>query len=164
MSDAQSQLHDQNLRGLELEEGFFNRLKDLMAKLQAARNVTVICCLENKGARTTKFELDFLIILGDQKTIIHVEAKASLNDIQRKKVNEQFQNGLNFFKKMDLFQRGDGWRYLQVIYTQAISPDANICDDCKPFILDSKSDLVNWWRFFLAGSNKGNIVCNFYYF
>ena len=146
-------LHEPNLRGLELEEHIFNQLETLLNTV-GTLNVTAISGLENKDGNA-KFEIDFLIIMGEQKIILQVEAKVSLNVKQRKKVNEQFQNGETFFKKMDHFQRGDCWRYLKVIYTREISPNADICDGCKPFILDNNSNLMDWWSFVLSCSSQG---------
>ena len=144
------QTHLQNLKGLEMEKHFYDRLKDLLTTVRAS-NVTVISGLEGKEGKTTTFELDFLIIVGNSKTIIQVEAKAGLNEKQKKKVEEQFHNGLSFFKRTGRFKPGDGWRYLKVIFTQVVSPNTNICDCCKQFILDSSSNLENWWKFIAAG-------------
>ena len=155
MTGKEIQLYGTNLKGTELEERFFNQLKALLPKVGAS-NVTVISGLEKKEKKTTKFELDFLMIVEDRKIIIQIESKANLKTNQRIKVEEQFQNGLSFFKRMDHFLPGDGWRYLKVIYTEAISTDVDICDKCRPFVLDSNSDRINWWKFVLAGSSEGN--------
>ena len=137
-----------------MEEQFRGKAKALLTEV-GAKNASLICGFEHKEKKTTAFELDFLFILGNQKTIIQVEAKVGLNEGQRTKVKQQFQNGLSFFKKMTHFQPGDGWSYLKVIYTEAISPDAKICDKCKPFVLDRTKNLIVWWNSVISGLSKG---------
>ena len=148
---------DSNLKGLEFEESIYKKLR-LMLETSGVKNVTMISGFKDEmkisGKGNQKFEIDFLIVSAERKTVILLELKSSINEKSRHKVQEQLERGSNYLKQLFNDSRDQGWRYCKAIGTEILQR-SNICTKCEPYMIDDNTNFETWWRSLFIFYNTG---------
>ena len=142
--------HDHNLLGAEEEEKLYNNLRVALA---GVTNTIVINGWKDNGSKERRMrEFDFLIVSESLNSIIHIEAKRCNSKSSREKAAKQLKQGLDFVLENLPLPGNQGWKYTRVIYfgsgkedqSPSVNPH-NFCPKCYLFVLDSKTNLNEWW-------------------
>lgn len=104
---------------------------------QQQQNTTVFSGLQLRNNDSkTEGEIDFLIISSALKSIIQIEAKRGNNEKNREHAEKQLNRGQKFFEENFPFPSSEKWEYVKMMcFGESVAKD--ICENCKPFILDS---------------------------
>ena len=130
--------------GAELEDDIFEKTRSLLEKL-IVKNTTIFNGFKIKATKTDIYEkeFDFLIISGNSKLIVHMEAKSSNNEVgtQRKKATKQLDQGSQYFK---LHQIPENWKIVRCMIFRKNSEQ--VCTSCKDFVLTVDDLNQDWWE------------------
>ncbi len=139
----------ENIEAEDFEANVFDSFQDFLINFfenQQAKNITVIqgwrrnwTSLQPHPKQGKGEEHDLIIIDGIRKLIILFEVKVSINCLKTvQNAKEQLENQVEYFCKHHGHVLTPQWRIVSVIICQNL-PSSFICDDCKLFVLDSKS-------------------------
>ena len=80
----------------------------------------------------------------------------------QKRLRKQLERGESFIRENLPFDREENWKFVKTVCIGKIA--ANICDDCKPFVLDSdanqncietvKKKFMNLWNITSKSMNE----------
>jgi hypothetical protein len=112
---------------------FFFAFYTALTKLQIQNTVLLTGYIHKDETSKVLGEFDFLILSSYLKTVIHIEAKKSYNDSNRKKACQQLDKGKLFFKENFPFPNEENWSYIKMAcFGESVE---NVCPKCKPFVI-----------------------------
>ena len=135
-----------NLVGAEHEDEIFEKTRSLLKKLNV-QNTTVFNGFKIEATKTdiVEKEFDFLIISGNSKLIVHMEAKSSNNEVgtQRKRATKQLDKSSHYFK-LHQIPKAENWKIVRCMTFQTNSEE--VCATCKDFVLTLDDLNQDWWE------------------
>ncbi len=102
-----------------------------------AQNTVVLSGLKQQDLDSkTLGEFDFIIISLPLKSVIQIEAKIANTGTSRRNAAKQLNQGEVFFEENFPFPISENWKYTKMMcFGESVEKD--ICDDCKPFVLNA---------------------------